>query len=189
MSRYFPTISLLLLSCLFALEGFAGERIYQAPQAFVAEVFADTPPAPRSLWITGERRKQVEAILGRRPRGLRVRYWQHADTTRNLHRSAWILEAIGKEKPITVGVVVRDGRIEQIKVLVFRESRGQEVQRPAFTAQFRDAQLDENRQLDRSIDGITGATLSVRALKKLARLALFYAGQVAQQERSGHDAP
>ncbi len=168
---------LLLLATTVAL----AEQIFQTPRDFLAEVFAGTPPAPKTLWLTGAVRSRAEAILGHRPRGLRVRYWQDAGAP---ERTAWILEEIGKEQPITVGLVVRDGRIEQVKVLVFRESRGWEVQRPAFTAQFRDAQLDDENRLDRNIDGITGATLSVRALKKLARLALFLDGQVKRREQA-----
>ena len=43
----------------------------------------------------------------------------------------------------------------------------------AMTLQFKDATLTTERNLDRKIDGISGATLSVNALTKLARLALF----------------
>ena len=60
-----------------------------------------------------------------------------------------------------------------MKVLVFRESRGWEVRYPFFTEQFADASLKAETKLDRKIDGISGATLSVDALIKLARLALF----------------
>ena len=41
---------------------------------------------------------------------------------------AWILEEIGKSKPITMGFVVNAGAIEITRVLVFRESRGWEIQ-------------------------------------------------------------
>lgn len=100
-----------------------------------------------------------------------MRYWGEK------HRTAWILEEIGKERPITVGLVIDNGRLETVKVLVFRESRGWEVRYPFFTDQFNGARLTNEHGLDRSIDGISGATLSVRALKKLARLALFLHNQ------------
>ena len=45
--------------------------------------------------------------------------------------------------------------------------------RPAFPAQFAGARLTSSQGLDRHIDGISGATLSVRALSRLARLALL----------------
>lgn len=149
----------------------AAANVYQEPEAFIAEAFAGQPPAPQVLWLTGALRDEVEQILGHAPAALRVRYWSRAQ------RSAWILEEVGKERPITVGVVVAHDAIERIKVLVFRETRGWEVRYPFFTDQFQGARLTDGRELDRSIDGISGATLSVRALKKIARVALLLHGK------------
>ena len=96
-----------------------------------------------------------------------------------------IFEEIGKELPITVAVVIEAGAIIDLTVLEFRESRGGEVVYPFFTGQFSSAQLEAGKtyNLDKNIDGITGATLSVRALKKIATLALYcdqQAGPAAQ---------
>lgn len=140
--------------------------VYQQPEAFIAEVFAAQPPPPQRLIISEPLADQIHDILGRDLGVKRLRYWQKDG------RTAWILEEIGKEEPVTTGIVVDGGRIERVKVLIFRESRGWEVRYPAFTDQFNDAQLATDGKLDRSIDGISGATLSVKALKKLARLAL-----------------
>jgi len=123
------------------------------------------------LWITRSLREQISQILEHAPDALRVRYWGKK------HRTVWILEEIGKERPITVGLVVDKDRLETVRVLAFRESRGWEVRYPFFTDQFHGASLTGEYELDRSIDGISGATLSVRALKKLARLALFLHNQ------------
>jgi hypothetical protein len=141
--------------------------VYQEPEAFLDEIFAGQAPEPQLVWLTGARKAAVKSLLGHDYPSLRVRYW------RKQERSAWVLEEIGKEQPITVGLVVRDGRLETVKVLVFRESRGWEIRHPFFTEQFREAALDGNGTLDRPIDGISGATLSVRAMKKLAALALY----------------
>jgi hypothetical protein len=83
------------------------------------------------------------------------------------------MEEIGKESPITVGIHIKQQAIVKTKVLVYRESRGDEVRHDFFTDQFKMARLTSERQLDRHIDGITGATLSVRALTKLSRIALY----------------
>jgi hypothetical protein len=147
------------------------EDVDQEPQAFINEVFAGKPPAPEVLWITRELRAPITEILGHTPDALRVRYWGVS------HRTAWILEEIGKERPITVGLVIDNGRLETVKVLAFRESRGWEVRYPFFTDQFKGTRLTRENELDQSIDGISGATLSVRALKKLARLALLLHNQ------------
>ena len=140
---------------------------YQEPQDFIAKAFAGDPPEPRVLWITKDLRGPTREILGHDLGALRVRYWGRGG------RTAWILEEIGKEKPITIGIVIEQGRIKSLRVLVFRESRGWEVRHAFFTDQFTEAQLTAAHQLDRPIDGISGATLSVSALTRVARLALF----------------
>jgi len=140
---------------------------YQTPEDFLAEVFSGSPPAPETMWLQGDVREQVTEILGHRYNALRIRYW-----AKN-RRTAWILEEIGKDQPITTGIVVNDGKLETVRVLIFRESRGSEIRHPFFTEQFNGAELTDRHQLDRHIDGISGATLSVRALKNLVRMALY----------------
>lgn len=98
---------------------------------------------------------------------LRQRYWQEGEKT------VWILEEIGKEEPITAGFVIDQSKVSQVSVLTYRESRGWEVRYPSFLKQFVNAVLNEDLQLSQSIDGISGATLSVSAMKKMARLALY----------------
>lgn len=141
--------------------------VYQEPDAFIAEVFGSRP-APKLLWLTPEIQAQAGAILGHPPAQLRQRYWSDA------HRSVWILEETGKEELITAGFVVAEGRIDHVRVLVYRESRGQEVRTPSFLKQFKEAKLALGDRLDRGIDGIAGATLSVAAIERMARLALFF---------------
>jgi hypothetical protein len=142
-------------------------EVIQDPDAFVAEVFGGRP-APKVLWLTPDIQAEAQAILGHPPAQLRQRYWSDAQ------RSVWILEEIGKEEPITAGFVVVGGRIDHVRVLVYRESRGGEVREPAFMRQFQGATLAKAGRLDRDIDGIVGATLSVGAMERMARLALYF---------------
>jgi hypothetical protein len=158
---------LLTLALGAAAAGLVRGEVYQEPDAFVAEVFG-SKPAPKVLWLTRDIQAQAAAILGHPPAQLRQRYWSDS------HKSVWILEEIGKEELITAGFVVVDGRIDHVRVLVYRESRGQEVRYPSFLKQFREAKLARDDTLDRRIDGIAGATLSVGAMERMARLALFF---------------
>jgi len=158
--------TLLLLGLLLAGPT-AARGVYQTPEDFLAEAFAGDPPPPAVVWLTGDTGKAVAEILQHKPGRLRIRYWARDA------RSAWILEEIGKEKPITAGFIVQDGRLEKMRVLVFRESRGDEIRLPFFTRQFEGARLTDANALDRTIDNITGATLSVRAMRKLGRVALL----------------
>ena len=66
--------------------------------------------------------------------------------------------------------------------MIFRESRGWEVSYPFFTEQFQGIILTPEYELEQPIDGITGATLSVRALEKLARLSLYLHQQTLEKE-------
>ena len=142
-------------------------EVYQTPEAFVAEVFGKVP-APRVLWLSREVQAGAAATLDHPPANLRQRYW--SDDT----KSVWILEEIGKEELITAGFVISQGRIDHVRVLAYRESRGQEVRDPSFLKQFAGASLANRDRLDRGIDGISGATLSVHAMERMARLALYF---------------
>jgi len=140
---------------------------YQEPAEYIDEVFSGDAPKISKIWIKKDLKEKIREIMGHDLGVLRLKYWKKD------RRTVWILEEVGKERPITAGIVINNNNIENIKVLSFRESRGWEVRYPFFTDQFSDATLKENNQLDRHIDGISGATLSVKAMKKMARLALL----------------
>ena len=127
-----------------------------------------SPPKAETLWITKEVAVQAEKILGHAPKQVTIHYWK------NNSRTAWILEEIGKEEPITAGFVVQSGKLNQVVVLNYRESRGGEVRYPNFLKQYQGADLQKDDQLNKNIDGISGATLSVRAMGRMARLALYF---------------
>jgi hypothetical protein len=151
------------------------EDVYLTADAFLAEAFDGEIPAPQKFWVTKAYKAEINQILGRDLGVLRVAFWRRGD------RTAWILEEIGKVKPITTGLVVDGGTLARLAVLIYRESRGWEVRHDFFTDQFRGARLVEPYKLDRPIDGISGATLSVRALTRLAQLALYLHSAVVAQ--------
>lgn len=164
-----------LLLCLYSITGYAG-GVYQEPDAFIKETFPDGFEK-KVIWLDKPTKSEMEEVLGHRYKGLRVRYWIQGTKT------AWILDEIGKEKPITTGIVIDDDKIERIRILVFRESRGWEVRHAFFTDQFSNATLLENTRLDRSIDNISGATLSVRAVTKLSRIALMLHKKIIDSDK------
>ena len=131
----------LLLLLVPVCTGSLARGTYQEPEDFLSQAFAGDVPEPGIIWLTGERKDAVKSLLGHRYPSLRIRYWKAGE------RSAWILDEIGKDQPITTGLVINAGRLEQIKVLVFRESRGWEIRHPFFTEQFKQAQLNESREL------------------------------------------
>lgn len=160
------SVWLLCAGTLAAADAPKGPGVYEEPQRFVTAAFAGAPPPAKALWLDASLRAELASLLGHEPEGLRVRYWGRDG------RTAWILDEIGKHRPITAGVIVDHGAIEDIRVLVFRESRGWEIRHRFFTEQFVKARLDHGA-LTQPVDGITGATLSVRAMKRIASAALL----------------
>jgi len=171
---------LFLFACLAIAAGgtaaAADSGRYLGLDEYLDGAFPAGAPPPATLWITGELRNAVEKALDHGFGALRVRYWYDGTT------SAWVLDEIGKEQPITIGVTVAGGSIETVRILEFRESRGWEVRYPFFTDQFRGLRLDPRGRLDRHIDGITGATLSVSAVRRIARVALILHEEIERQE-------
>ncbi len=160
------------MSCTFAIALFTlinianAKGVYQTEEDFLQEVFSGKVPDQKRLILKSKLRDPIEKILNHPYSGMRIKYWQ------NNNQTAWILEEIGKEYPITFGLVVSNGKIAKAKVLIFREIRGWEIKYPAFTRQFKGATFD-GEKLDRTIDGVSGATLSVWAMTKIAKIALI----------------
>ena len=159
---------------IFSAAPLAAEEVYESPTTFIANAFPGGSQAG-SVTISGAAAESIRTILGRNYQSSRVRYWKSGN------RTAWVLEHIGKFKPITTGIIVDGGKIDTVKVLIYREKIGWEVQRAAFTRQFRNASVrdDRRRTLSKRINGISGATLSVNALEKLSRVALVLHKEVS----------
>ncbi|MDK2777041.1 MAG: FMN-binding protein [Pseudomonadota bacterium] len=173
---------LLLLSLLLAIAPAVAEE-YLSDEAFYAQAFGNRAGQENksALWLKAGQKAVAEQIFGHPWQGLRIRYRQLGATT------AWILDETGKEKPIRIGVIIDADRIRQVSVLAFNESRGWEVRYPFFTAQFTAAALDDDLQLTTPVDGITGATLSVRAVTGVSRWALYLNSLVNQHLQTASD--
>jgi hypothetical protein len=151
----------------------AAETIYQSTEGFLEENLPGC--RQQALWLNSDFKSQIEQLIEHPFPGVRVRYCQFENKT------AWILDEIGKTEPITSGIIVNQGQVERVRVLVFRESRGSEVHRSAFTRQYEMAALTEDHSLDRHIDSITGATLSVYAVNRQVKLALLLDRMVTEK--------
>ncbi len=161
------------IACLFMLWSCflcGAEEVFLKPDNFIEESFVGTP-SNEVIWLNKELKKELAEILGHPFKGLRVRYWREGK------RTAWILEEIGKVELITAGFVVEDDTLQRMDVLIYRESHGWEVRYPFFTRQFKGLQLDRKNRLNKDIDGISGATMSVQALDRLSRVALYLHGE------------
>ncbi len=164
-------VQILLCACCFVSPWSVAETL-NSPENFIQDVFSDLDkPAKREIfWLNKALKQEIKRDIDYDFHQLRVRYWGAGE------RTAWVLEEVGKEQPITMGVVINNNEIEDFQILVYRESRGDEVKHMFYRKQFFGGRLikkGEKLRLSERIDGITGATLSVRATKKVAKVALF----------------
>ncbi len=87
---------------------------------------------------------------------------------------ALVLDEIGKSEPTTFMVGMSpDGKVTQVAVMVFRESRGWEVKEKRFLRQFRGKTVADPIRVNQDILNFTGATLSSKALARGVKRALL----------------
>ena len=130
-------------------------------------MFNNQVPAPTVLNLDAKAQSEISAVFNRPFPSQRVRYWKDANKT------VWVFDDIGKEGyvPTTSGFAVSNGAIETARVLIYRESRGEQVAEPSFLNQLKGAKAAGNK-LSNKVDNITGATLSVQMMERMARTAL-----------------
>jgi len=152
-----------------AEEKFAFYIYFQEPEEFLEQHFGPEPPPPQVLEIDSDAQQQIRTVYGRPFPKPRLYYWA-ADG-----KTAWIFDDIGKEgyQPTTTGFVVEDGKIDAVRVLTYRESRGEEVGEGFFLEQIEGARA-EGQSLDQPVDNISGATESVEMMKRMALTAITF---------------
>lgn len=131
------------------------------PETFLEEVFSGQVPQPQAVRV-GSVADMIQPLPSR------MRYWRAGG------RTAWIFDELGKEgyAPTTCGFVVANDAIERAKVLIYRESRGEQVGQPSFLQQLAGARLNGGG-LTTPVDNISGATYSVKMMQRMARAALM----------------
>jgi len=152
------------------------EEIYVKAEDYIAAALDRKPGKPHVLWVTRDIKPMIRMILRGEKSPLRYRYY------RTGNRTVWILDIIGKTLPITTGITIENGKVIDMTVLTYRESHGSEIRYPAYRQQFNDIGLTEKLLLSKPVNGISGATLSSNAMKKIVRLALYLDSRVMEKD-------
>jgi len=112
--------------------------------------------------MTSEEKNNLEKLLARRlyEDGFKVYIGKKKGVIQGY---AIITEEIGKFHPFTFIVgVTPNGKINNVAVLVYRESRGGEIARKRFLYQFIGKSLKNPIRINKDIINVTGATMSVQ---------------------------
>jgi len=96
-----------------------------------------------------------------------------AETDGKVDGYAVIQETIGKHRRITyiVGITPED-KVFDVEIMVYRESKGSEVRRKRFNAQYEGKTAQDPISINKDIINITGATMSVRSVSAGVKRAL-----------------
>lgn len=166
--------------------------LFLSPNVFAQKVFLNTEQALKLLFkdsaeVVKEKHELTAAQIAPLQQQLgypltKKTYIFYLGKTKNyIDGYALIDDEIGKTEPITfVTKINLDGKIEQVEIMIYRETHGHEVTRSRFLNQFKGKQLSNELRINKDIKYITGATLSSNALVKGTRRALtlwqlFYA--------------
>lgn len=156
-----------------AATAFAQQRVFLTEEKALKLVFPKSQQVQREeKQLTEEQLKTVESKLGVRLASRKQIVWRGV-TDGKADGYAMILDEIGKEQFITFIVgVTPDFKVQRVALMVFRETKGWEVEDPRFTGQFRGKTLHDRLAVGIDIVGVTGATLSSRAFCRGAKKAL-----------------
>ncbi len=151
-------------------------EVLQSEQDALVEIFPDADSAqPHMIDVDSVMREGLEAILGWRVRDSVFQCYFIFDSGEKVG-TAVLADEQGKYRPITfMAGIDNDNRVVDVRVLIYRESRGGEVRQTRFLKQYRGKSLENPIRINRDIINITGATISVNALNAGVRKALAVA--------------
>lgn len=90
----------------------------------------------------------------------------------------------GKVKPITYLVIFSpDFSVKSVHIIKYREQHGGAIQNRPWLDQFNNKNIESNIELNESIDGISGATISVKAVAKGVKKLLKFITKINEYER------
>src|SRR5262249_17953703 len=156
-----------------------GESVFTQERRYLSEDQALKLIFPKSQQIRTEDKSLNAAQQVAVEKRLRYRLAQTSfrihigETNGQADGYAMVMNEIGKEMPITFIVgITPQFRISRVALMVFRESKGWEVEDSRFTSQFKGRSSGDAFAVNSDIIGVTGATLSSRAFCKGTKKAI-----------------
>ena len=152
----------------------AGEQVLLSPAQALREIFPRaTGYLQRDFRPTAQERSALAQQLGRPLDETAFPVLALYDAERRLLGYAAVTEERGRYRPITFMVGVRpDGAVQDVAVMVYRETRGGEVRQRRFLAQYRGKTVRSPIATNRDIINVSGATISVRSMNAGVRKVL-----------------
>ncbi len=166
---------LLLLSLLarpaIAVPSAGGGKVYLTVEEALELAFPDCAIERRTVYLTEEQRKVVEALAGFALDDAVVHPYV-ATRGKELAGTAWFdAHRVRTKNAVLMFAVAPDRKVARVELLAFAEPV-EYVPRASWYAQFVGRKLDPELDLERGIRGVAGATLTARTATKAARRVL-----------------
>ena len=92
---------------------------------------------------------------------------------------------LGKVKPITYIVIFEtDFSVKSVDIIKYREQYGGAVENKEWLSQFISKTVESELELNSNIDGISGATISAKAIAKGVKRILYLVNNLGEDERN-----
>ena len=98
----------------------------EAEKKFLNKIFKNNIPKKQRIIVKGANKDKIKIIMGNKYKKRLFSYWE------NDSEQVWILNSIGKYKPITAAFTVKECKINSAHVLIYREQHGYEIKYPSF---------------------------------------------------------
>ncbi len=140
-------------------------KIYLDLDEALNKVFPNADKIWTEEWqLTAAEKQSLEFALGWRLTEETFVFYKASHKGKELGY-AMVDQQRGRFKPITFMVQVSPlGKVGRVEVMIYRESRGDGVQRQRFLKQFRGKTTSDPIRMNRDITVLSGATMSSRAL-------------------------
>lgn len=158
----------------------AQTTVFLSPTEAIKLIFQDSQEVyQEKKTLDADLQRKAQEILGYTVPETTLNFYV-GKTNGKVDGYALIDHQVGKVMPITfITRINPEGKVEDVEIMVYRESHGGEVKSKRFLNQFKDKTWESPIQIQRDIVNISGATLSSRALtvgvkRALVLWKLFY---------------
>jgi hypothetical protein len=160
----------------------AAETTYYSTRSVLAEFFPNSERVTfRTYTLDAPLKVRLGQRLGCRPVQLKDRYTIFVATTKGkIDGYAVVDDEMGQHMPITFATRLSSrAAVERLEIMVYRESRGDEVRDARFRRQFEGKTAQDPLRLNRDVDAVSGATISSASMAVGVRRAAVLVEELA----------
>ena len=162
---------------------FGGEIRDRAIAAIESKFDEDVKIITYKINLT-EKLKQKAAIYAKQRLFGQFVYYYEIKRNEQILGYAILDNVLGKVKPITYLVMFdKNLSVTAVEIIKYREQHGGSIDDRDWLSQFVSKNINSNIELNNNIDGISGATISVKSIINGVKLLLYLVNNLGEDEK------